>query len=175
MDCPLKGMRAYILLSGAAALSACVTPAKGSRESWCSTQFPGHPAQWKELTDPAVFVVDRQKMQAASKRLRVASVVPLSEESAHSLVAGMPVDRSTTPYYLVRSGIFAEPHATTEKYHEQAALAALRLVSWNESKHRLLVHTFQLWMGPREIFNVPLVIRLPVRPVAAAAVCQPLH
>lgn len=157
-----------------ASVLACATPAAiaSSDQPWCTRDFPGSPAEWSDLPGARITMVELSRLEGAVRRLRRSSIVPLTPMQARDLTG-----QSRPPngrYYLIRSGIFARPNASRADYHHQAVIAARRLVFWRPQNRHLLVLTLQQGDGELQIFNVPLVVEVAMRPAAAYSVCQSL-
>lgn len=167
-------MRLVVGLLGLALAGCATAPARAtSQGAWCATDFLGPATDWTELPQARISMVAPDRLNSAAARLRNASVVPLTAAQSAELTG-----ESRTPqgrYYLVRTGIVAAPGAPQSAYFRVASEDVRRLVYWNAGESRLLIVTFQMWRGEREIFEIPLIVETTVTPRSASSVCHTVN
>lgn len=159
-------------------LSNCAhtsSTATSTGREWCATIDLLDTVEEEDLSDVHVINVASERAATAKSLLENVTLIELSLTQVRNIsVEEDP--RLGYRYYLIRSGVFAPPGSSPRDIAYLSRNVARRLFFWVERSDQIIVASFQLLGGERDLFNYPLIVGTRTRPLrSAAAVCSTLH
>jgi hypothetical protein len=163
----------YLLLFSSVSLGspdcAVARPVPAVGPDWCEKR-PNEPfPDWKVLDAP-LAVVSVDGLAEAMRLLENHTILPITSRTAKRLAG--PVPPGTGKLYLVRSGISAQPGASSSQYLLRARDASFRKTLWDSENRLLITYTMQMRDKREDIFPAPLIVRLSVAPLRVRSFCE---